>query len=183
MIGAQDEMDYRTFYDTNIESYLLTQVATRFQKSGEITPFDFCLILYWKSARSLGFHKKRLSRKANGDFTCAVKQITEALYRPGQPAEDRLKLLMKDWGFRLPTATAILTVLWPAEFTIYDWRVCDSLGVCDNLKERQFSQDLWDEYSRFRQRVIDETPCDLSLRDKDRYLWGKSLYKQISGDC
>jgi hypothetical protein len=38
-------------------------------------------------------------------------------------------ILMRDWGLRLPMASAILTVLFPEEFTVYDQRVCGSLSV------------------------------------------------------
>ncbi|HSW00468.1 MAG TPA: hypothetical protein VLI39_09870 [Sedimentisphaerales bacterium] len=183
MADAQDEIDYRKFYDANIESYLLTEVAKRFHEFGEVTPFDFYLILHWKAPRSKNRTKERLHRATNGGFACAVKQITEALYCPSQPAKDRLKLLMEDWGFRLPTATAILTVLWPEEFTVYDRRVCDTLGDFHYLGARHFSDDLWRDYLSFKQGVIDEKPCDLSLRDKDRYLWGKSFFEQAQNDC
>jgi hypothetical protein len=68
-------------------------------------------------------------------------------------AERRLKLMMKEWGFRLPTASAILAVLYPKEFTVYDFRVCNALGDFDRLGGRRWSQNLWDEYRRFTAAV------------------------------
>ena len=35
---------------------------------------------------------------------------------------------MDEWGFRLPMGSAILTVCFPASFSVYDTRVCDQLG-------------------------------------------------------
>jgi hypothetical protein len=71
-------------------------------------------------------------------------------------------------------ASAVLTVLYPDKFTIYDRRVCAVLGL--KIKDwSSFSEDCWREYEHYRQAVRDKTPLDLSLRDKDRFLWGKSL--------
>jgi hypothetical protein len=186
MHECRDGIDYRKFYDANIESYLLTEVRGRFEKSGKITPLDFYLILHWKAPRVKNVHKERLKRRANGNFACAVDQIAEALHGTCDP-KGRLAILMenKKWGFRLPTATAILTILFPQEFTVYDRRVCKSLGDSGNLQDRRFSEDLWRAYLSFKQKVVEMkiAPARLSLRDKDRYLWGKSFYEQAEKDC
>jgi hypothetical protein len=42
--------------------------------------------------------------------------------------EERLRVLVKKWEFFLPTAAAILTILYPDEFAIFDWRVRDELN-------------------------------------------------------
>jgi hypothetical protein len=44
---------------------------------------------------------------------------------------------------------------------------------------RSFSAELWETYGRFLQAVKAQTPTNLSLRDKDRYLWGRSRYNQV----
>jgi hypothetical protein len=90
---------------------------------------------------------------------------------------------MRDWGFRLPTATAILTVLFPRQFTVYDMRVCESLGAFRKLENRRFSEELWKNYLSFKREIRNAAPSVLSLRDKDRYLWGKSFHKQVVKDC
>jgi hypothetical protein len=159
MNNCQDGIDYRRFYDANIESYLLTEVRKRFEESGEIGLLDFCFILYWKSARTVPHHKRRLRERAGGSLACAVKQIAKGLY-DATDSKDRLRLLMNDWGFRLPKATAILTLLFPEGFTVYDKRVCKLLTDFHELQERRFTDRLW-----------------------DRYLWGKSFYEQILKDC
>jgi hypothetical protein len=51
-----------------------------------------------------------------------VSSLTTSLYDAGN-SEQRMKILVEKWGFALPMATAILTVLWPEDFTIYDYRV------------------------------------------------------------
>lgn len=56
-----------------------------------------------------------------------MRKLTADIYG-ASTGRERLRVLMEDYGFLLPMATAILTVLWPDEFTVYDIRVCDSLG-------------------------------------------------------
>jgi hypothetical protein len=57
----------------------------------------------------------------------AVCELTKGVAERSERA-DKLRYLLADWGFRLPMATAILTVLYPEEFTVYDTRVCALLG-------------------------------------------------------
>jgi hypothetical protein len=187
MNKCQDGIDYRKFYDANLESYPLTEVRRRFQESTEITPLDFYLILHWKAPRAKNRTRERLARVANGGFSCTVKEIGRMLHETSDSA-NRLGVLMsrrpRGWGFRLATATAILTVLFPEDFTVYDTRVCESLGGrFRNLKDRCFSPDLYAKYSNFKREVERTAPPQLSLRDKDRYLWGKSFYEQAMRDC
>jgi hypothetical protein len=137
MNECRDGIDYRKFYDANIESYLLTEVRGRFENSGKITPLDFYLILHWKAPRVKNVHKERLKRRANGNFACAVDQIAEALHGTSDP-KGRLAILMENekWGFRLPTATAVLTILFPQEFTVYanPWEILATSKTGDFLK-------------------------------------------------
>ena len=97
--------------------------------------------------------------------------------------KDKLRLLMNaDLGFRLPMAIAILTVLYPGEFTIYDVRVCGSLSRFHNLTNITNFDKLWDRYIEYKSCVETNAPQGYSLRDKDRYLWGKSFNEQLCGD-
>jgi hypothetical protein len=66
-------------------------------------------------------------------------------------------------------------------------RVCDELGAFHDLrKQRAFSDELWpvfwDDYQRFMNAVKAAAPAELSLRDADRFLWGRSVYKSIHRD-
>jgi len=116
-----------------------------------------------------------------GSFGEAVKRIAASL-RSTESSERRLEILMREWHFRLPMASAILAVLCPADFTVYDVRVCGELGAFDQLADRQFSDKLWLVYQRFVEAVKAATPEGLSLRDKDRWLWGRSFYLQVRAE-
>lgn len=84
---------------------------------------------------------------------------------------------MSDWGFRLATASAILTVLYPDRFTIYDVRVCGQLNAFEDLKARRFSISLWDHYEKFKKKAIAHAPQGLTLREVDHYHWGNSWHR------
>ena len=116
----------------------------------------------------------RLLKKA-ASFREASDRLAFELHA-AKTAQDKLELLMDAWGFPLPMATAVLTVLYPEEFTIYDVRVCGQLNDFRYLSQRRFSAALWDAYCRFVDAVRAKAPTGFSLRDADRYLWGQSMY-------
>jgi len=163
------------------KAILLNEVGQTFRESGKLEPLDFFFILTWKANRSKTTAKSRLAKHA-GDFPSAVRRIAADLFAKDEP-RDKLEVLIKSWGFRLPTATAVLTILYPDDFTVYDIRVCQSLGGFEKLVNRQFSDRMWDEYCAFKAAVERETPAHLSLRDKDRFLWGKSFYEDSLKQC
>jgi hypothetical protein len=172
-------MNYLKYYD--LEKYLFGDVSVRFRKDGVIDHVDFYMILIWKANRAKNRARDRLAREA-GSFSNAIREIGTAL-RETKGAKERLGVLMnKRWDFRLATATAILTVLYPEEFTIYDERVVGQLGKFRKLGHKSFSDRLWEGYSEFKRVVEKSTPAELSLRDKDRYLWGKSFYEKAKMD-
>jgi len=89
---------------------------------------------------------------------------------------------MTTWKFPLPTASAVLTILYPEDFTVYDIRVVGQLKDFGRLASLPFSDRMWNEYLRYKKAVEASTPDDLSLRDKDRWSWGKSLYEQCAAE-
>lgn len=174
------EIDWEKFYDS--ERYLLDEVGRNFRDTGILDSADFYTILIWKAERAKNQHKKRLKRIVGGSLQDAVSRIASEL-REAPDGKDRLKALMDGWGFVLPTATAILTFLYPNEFTVFDWRVCDEVKFpYEPWCSRGFSESLWDHYQRFKQTVIDQTPAQLSLRRKDRFLIGRSTRKSVEQD-
>jgi hypothetical protein len=76
-------------------------------------------------------------------------------------------------------ASAILTVLYPNDFTVYDVRACDQVKGFHTLAARQNADSLWRGYLDFKQAVERATPKRLSLRDKDRFLWARSRHDDL----
>jgi hypothetical protein len=172
-------IDFRRYY--NLERYLLDDVGPAFRASGRINPDDFYAIIIWKANRSKSKEKNRLERLAGSSFSAAVTQIAAALHAAHEPRR-RLEILMSDWKFRLPMASAVLSILYPREFTVYDVRVCGVLGRYEKLANRKFGAGLWLDYNRFIRDVRAAAPAGLSLRDADRYLWGKSFFDGMIRD-
>ncbi|HEY3269014.1 MAG TPA: hypothetical protein VGM37_19045 [Armatimonadota bacterium] len=172
-------MNYVKYYD--LEQYLFRNVRMAFHRDGFLSAFDFFCIVIWKANRAKSTVAHRLMNMGRGDLNETVCALTEELY--GQPTRaDRLRLLWapEEWGFRLPMASAILAVLYPSDFTIYDTRVCDSLGGrFSDLADMSRFEKLWPAYLEYMAAVEASAPTPLSLRDKDRYLWGKSFYNQL----
>ena len=167
-----DAIGYRKFY--HLEEYLLGEVGPRFRTSGIIRPIDMFMIFIWKANRAKTKIRDNLKKRANGNFGDAVTKIAAALSAT-KDRKERLAILMRDWGLRLPVASAILTVLYPTDFTVYDTRVCKMLGL-DYRPWLAFSENSWIEYEHYRKTVCSNTPPGLTLRNRDKYLWGKSLW-------
>ena len=168
--------DYLEIY--HLEDYLLTKVGGKFRETGTISLIDFYLITIWKAPRAKGYVRARLKKIGDGNCAPAVNKVSQALWHNNRP-EERLRILMGDeFGFRLATATAILTILDPEHFSVYDKRVCEQLRNFRRLADQKFSSGLWHNYQLFLEAVKAVTPGQLTLRDKDRYLWGKSFYEE-----
>jgi hypothetical protein len=166
--------DFRQYYHR--ESYLFDIVRPRFLKQGYLDAFDFFCIVIWKPERAKSRIARRLAN-ANEDLDEAVKIITWGLSQQAN-GKERLRVLWNG-GFELPMASAILTVLYPDDFTVYDQRVCGQLGKHHRLKDSKSFETLWDGYQEFMCDVQKLAPAEFSLRDKDRYLWGKSFREQL----
>ena len=173
------EIDYRKFLD--LENYLFEKVSRRFSENGYLKAFDFFCIVIWKANRSKSKIAKRLLSKGHSDLNSAVVALTKSLANAADK-KARMKILIVDWGFLLPMASAILTVLYPLSFTVYDFRICEMLGNFFNLPNKTNFDSLWNDYESFVEAVNMATPSEYSLRDKDRWLWGKSFYQQLEKD-
>lgn len=172
-------MDYAQYGD--LGWYLHSVVRQRFARQGYLSAFDFFCIVIWKANRAKSKIAKRLLSAGHADLEEAVRELTGELAQQPSPRE-RLRCLREAWGLRLPMASAILAVLWPDDFTVYDRRVCGMLDGFYNLAHKSRFDSLWEGYQAFRRAVEEAAPSGLSLREKDRYLWGKSHYEQLVYD-
>lgn len=178
-------MDYLKYYD--LERYLFDDVCSRFHSEGSISAFDFFSIVIWKANRAKSRIAGRLlDRNRSVSLDDHVRKLTVSLHDASSDKE-RLRILMMDWRFLLPMASAILTVLWQDEFTVYDSRACGQLGSFSELasltaSDRHSFDRIWERYTEFSQAVRAKAPQGLSLRDGDRFLWGRSAAEQLIQD-
>ena len=148
--------DYGQYYD--LESYLFKSVGPRFRELGVISAFDFFCIVIWKANRAKSKVAQRIIDSGNltgGNLNERIRCLMETLFKK-QTSKDRLQYLMSDLGFRLPMASAILTVLYPEMFTVYDERVCKQLpGKEEHLRlvNKTSFEKVWAGYEAFKKEV------------------------------
>ena len=133
--------------------------------------------MIWKANRAKSKIARRLIAKdphQRTDLEAIVRSLTEQIFKAPDDAA-RLKLMREAWGFRLPMASAVLTVFYPETFTVYDVRVCEQIGGHRHLDHRRFFTSFWKGYQSYVAAVRSHAPDGLTLRDMDRYLWGKSF--------
>jgi hypothetical protein len=175
-------LDPTRYYD--LEGYVFDVVHHRFHEDGSIGAFDFFSIVIWKANRAKSTIARRLlqrDRLHRLQLEPIVRDITKALFA-ASGARERLQVLVEDWGFRLPMASAILSVFWPDELSVYDVRVCEQLQGFHGLQNRTDFSSLWSGYQEYIAAVQQAVPSTLSLRDKDRYLWASSVAEQLQRD-
>jgi hypothetical protein len=170
----------------NLESYLFDTVSPGFHRDGKLSAFDFFCIVIWKANRAKSRVAQRLlkkDRKGRENLVDIVEELTGQIYRARENKE-RMRILIEEWEFRLPMASAILTVLYPNDFSIYDVRVCNVLKDYHKLQNCTRFDDLWKGYERFIESLTstEKAPSGLSLRDKDRHLWGMSFCNDLEKD-
>lgn len=172
--------DVKYYY---LEKYIFEEVRKKFLINKHIGAFDFFCIIIWKANRAKSKIALKLLLKYKGEKELEeIVQILTRQINSETNKERRLKILVEEWKFRLPMASAILTVFYPDEYTIYDTRVCGILNNYNNLVYTSKFDDLYKGYSQYIEDVRNFCKNSLNLRDKDREIWGKSFKEQLKQD-
>ncbi len=153
----------------DIETYLFDQVSKRFEDDGTLEPFDFFAIVVWKSNRAKTKVKKGLEK--------AGKSVSELMTEVSQAdsLKDKVEILWDIEGIGLSIASAILTVCYPEEFTVLDyraWEVLTEAAVHGLPTRSSWHPEDYLQYCEVCRRLADQ--MNLSLRDLDRAVWAKS---------
>lgn len=172
----KSKIQYSKYYE--LEKYLFTDINQRFHSRGYLNPDEFYCIIIWKSNRS----KSRIVKKLGGNYKFGAKviSITSQVFK-AKEHKNKMSILMSN-GFRLPIASAILSVLYPDQYSVYDYRVCEILqaeiGALEYIKIQSWTFDrLWKGYNEYLRDVL---LCSgkSDYRSADKYLWGKSFFNQ-----
>ncbi len=165
-----------------LESQYFPEIVNNYHLNKRLSAFEFFAIISWKSNRPKpAIAKWLLENYETKNLDEAVLNFTGALYNIENQA--KFTHLLKCNGIGLAVASAILSVLHEDDFTIYDYRVCETLTDFKKLANWDSNNEkLWDEYSKYVEAVRNLKPTEMSLRDKDRYLWGDSFRKQLEAD-
>jgi hypothetical protein len=167
-----------------IEKYLFEDVRCSFEKNGKLNAFDFFCIVIWKANRAKSKIAKTLIKnykEPQAKLNTVIQKLTSAV-ASAPDDKTRMKILIEEWGLLLPMASAVLTVLYPDNFTVYDVRVCGEIKGYHKLKNIKKIDRLWEVYEKYTAQVKKHEPDIKSLRDKDRALWAKSFEKQLKND-
>src|SRR6266851_3825141 len=141
---SQSAMNYLNYY--NLEDYLFTEVTNAFRDRGYLTPEEFFSIVIWKANRAKTAIKRKLAKRGK-NLAEAVHKLTRQIHQAASD-EERLRIfLSKDWAFGLAMASAILTVLYPDRFTVYDVRVRGQLNIKDFAGRKDQIEQYFKEYS------------------------------------
>jgi len=169
----------------HLEDYLFSSVGPWFRSFHRLSAYDLFCIVIWKANRSKSLTARRLLSLNPG---LSLDEIVEEMGNQIARASDRrsqMEVLWKNYRMKLPMASAILTVLYPDDFTVFDVRAQASLGMGDELLKPSNStsfERVWGAYEVFEQRVRAAHPQLTSLRDKDRALWAQSFHTQLIQD-
>jgi hypothetical protein len=169
-------VNYLRYYD--LEAYLFDHVTQVFQRRGYLTGFEFFSIVRWRTNGATAQVAHRLTASGHTDLEAAVQLLTTEIAN-AESNEEKLEILLKKWGFRLPLASAILSVCYPEEFALYDRRVCDELGGFHDLANKRKFSSILQGYNEFIQAVKEAGPSRLTLRDKDRWLSARLAYHDL----
>lgn len=183
--ATDDKADNRGLLDLYaLEERLLNNVGHHFRGFGKLSAFDlFCMII-WKANRAKTRIARMLMKRCPGQSLDEIaEEIGASIHRPGEPRE-RMAVLFR-YGFRLPMASAILTLLYPDDFTVFDVRACESLRFDPQLISQATSSSInraWAAYEQYLVQVRASYPSISRLRDKDRALWAESFRRQLQRD-
>jgi hypothetical protein len=174
-----------------LENYLEDKVRSCFVKEKHLTAEQFFYIVEWKNQK-FGKTKIKLVDKE-------IEKLTGDIYKVSS-SEERLQILLKNGeehtkGIQLATASAILTILYPKEFTVYDIRVRKQLckyGLWEKVPRKKepgkwdplnitYHGNVVEEYFNDYLPVIEKIAKEnnLSLRDCDRALWAKDWLEDL----
>lgn len=158
-----------------LENYLFSEVAKDFQKRGYLTPEEFFAIVIWKSNRAKTNIKRGVEKSKK-----TIRSITSEVFQVKTP-EQKITALTSIPSIGIPMASAILTVCYPDDFTVADYRACAALK---NFGEEIIGNptakiSTYFEYLEKCKKLARK--YNFSLRDFDRILWAKDFYEGING--
>ena len=161
-----------SLYD--LEGYLFGTVSESFRRDGTLSSADFFAIVIWKSNRS----KTGVKRGLESEHTtprCLMCRVAKA-----EPPEDKVRILTAIPGIGLALASAILTVCYPDEYTVLDyraWETLATLGAEGLPPSYPYHAEGYLAYC-FACRSLARA-SGISLRDLDRALWAKSWEEDL----
>ena len=160
-----------------LEKYLETEVFGDFHTKHHLTPEQFFSIIIWKrNASKTSIKRKLLDGKPITTLSKTIEEITHSIYK-APSKEEKLRCLLKVGGIDLAIASAVLTILYPTEFSVYDFRVREEIHGYKDITPLPIEAKIKKYLDEYIPSV--RKSAHLSLRDCDRALWGKSWHEDL----
>jgi thermostable 8-oxoguanine DNA glycosylase len=149
----------------NIEEYLFKVIGPRIRERGFIEFNDFYQICMWKSARQ----KQNYLKNKN-----IVKNISrKAFAEKEEPL--KIKQLLKLKGVGIPTASAILTIVFPDRYAVIDVRCIQMLNKLGVRIKETITMSRWLEYLNIMRDLAREN--NFTPRQIDQILF--SMHREM----
>jgi hypothetical protein len=171
--------DYLCFYEFSSEAHLFRKVNGNFRKNCCLTAEEFFAVIIWKSNRSKTRIRDGILRSGK-----SIPQITQGMHLAAG-SERKMEALLAIDGVGIPIASAVLTVCYPDEFTVVDYRARAAIAALWPAKTKSIAPDPTQYvkgYLRYvaicREIANEQGMC---LRDIDRALWGYDFCEGKNG--
>jgi hypothetical protein len=157
----------------DMEGRVFPKIAIRVSAGQELTKHDVLQIMAWK----LGHIKESNSDTVSDENLVVINRAIKCVPKAGCSV-DALETLENIHGIGLATATAILAVCYPEDFTIIDWRVSEMINFPTFLyqggaRKRNCPLFTASEY------IADYLP----MVKKQREVWGRTLHDTSRALC
>ena len=165
---------YIELYDT--ENYLFKVIGPAVRKRGYFLFDEFYKICMWKSARQ----KQRYIENKD-----SIEKISWAVFEEKDETK-KMEFLCKLKGVSIPTASALLSVVYPEKYAVIDIRCLETLKEMDYKIGNYPSAKTWIKYVKtMRDLAIENavTPREMDMalfaihRDNLDKLGHRNLYK------
>ena len=150
-------------YDT--EKIIFTEIGPRARKNCVLNFDDFYKICMWKSRRQ----KNRYLKNKN-----KVENISRKAFLTSDETK-KIELLCGLDGVGIPTASAILTVLYPENYSIIDIRCIETLNHLGYKMKNVMTVNNWLKYLEIMRDLAKEN--NVTTRDLDKALF--ALHRRI----
>jgi len=140
----KDLNQYISNYD--IEKSLFAK-GPEIKKRGWLTKDEFLLICLWKSRRPKQWYKKNTQSR--------IRKITQAAFLE-KDEHKKMEFLIQLSGVRIPTASAILSIVDPKKYPIIDVRCVSSLTKLNAITWSHITINSWIDYLKVIRRLAKE---------------------------
>lgn len=143
----------------SLEDHLFSVVGPQIKKRGYMTFDDFYRIAMWKSARQ---KPNYLQNKNN------VESISKDAFSI-QGESEKMDMLCCLKGVGIPTASAILTIVYPENYAVIDVRCIEMLQELGYSIKKTITPNNWLKYLDITRKIAKEN--NITAREVDKALF------------